>query len=255
MGDRLVTKILLTNDDGWDAPGITTLERILTEFGQVVVVAPATPQSGVGHQMTFEIPMALTEYSTNHWRLSGTPADCARVGLSQLGQDFDWVFSGINNGGNLGVDFFVSGTVAAAREATFFGARAIAISQHRLNYPEAFDWDKSKELARQVITQLMTKADFGAGQLVNVNLPDCSQRDVSAVSIVECQRDTNPLPFEYRTASKEEIANDPNFDQCDSLESDQHRSLVYCGTYNSRKRDPGKDIGVCLGGDVAITWN
>lgn len=253
-----MTRILLTNDDGWDAPGITTLEGILSEFGDVVVVAPATPQSGISHQMTFETPMALTQRSTNHWHLSGTPADCARVGLSQLGQGFDWVFSGINNGGNLGVDFFISGTVAAAREATFFGARAIAISQHRLNYPETFDWDKTKGLVRRVITQLMAKPDFGAGQLVNVNLPDCSQRDVQTVSLVECQRDTNPLPFEYRKALTEEVARDPNFGQrsnLDSIDSSQQRSLVYCGAYNSRKRDPGKDVDVCLGGDVAITWS
>ena len=125
-----MTRILLTNDDGWDAPGIAALEAVLSEFGEVVVVAPANPQSGISHQMTFEVPMALTQHSANHWHLSGTPADCARVGLSQLGLEFDWVFSGINNGGNLGIDFFISGTVAAAREATFFGARAIAISQH-----------------------------------------------------------------------------------------------------------------------------
>lgn len=250
-----MTRILLTNDDGWDAPGIAILEEILTDFGHVVVVAPATPQSGISHQMTFEVPITLTQHSTNHWHLSGTPADCARVGLSQLGQDFDWVFSGINNGGNLGVDFFVSGTVAAAREATFFGARAIAISQHRLNYPEAFNWDKSKELAKQVIRQLMAKADFEAGQMANVNLPDCSHRGVKDVRIVECDRDTNPLPFEYRNTHTEEVTNNPNFNQDENLESNQHRSLIYCGAYNSRKRDSGKDIDVCLGGDVALTWN
>ena len=252
-----MTRILLTNDDGWDAPGIAALEAVLSEFGEVVVVAPANPQSGISHQMTFEVPMALTQHSANHWHLSGTPADCARVGLSQLGQEFDWVFSGINNGGNLGIDFFISGTVAAAREATFFGARAIAISQHRLNYPEAFDWDKSKELARKVVQQLMTKPDFGAGQMANVNLPDCSHRDMNAVSIVECVQDTNPLPFEYRPADKEEVTNDPKLAQCNNLDSEgsNQRSLVYCGTYNSRKRDPGKDVDVCLGGDVAVTWS
>ncbi len=248
----------MTNDDGWDAPGIAALEEILTEFGRVTVVAPATPQSGISHQMTFEVPMALAQYATNGWHLSGTPADCARVGMSQLGQSFDWVFSGINNGGNLGVDFFISGTVAAAREATFFGAKAVAISQHRLNYPEAFDWSKSKTLARRVIEELMTKEEFKSGHLANINLPDCSHRDLEAVSIIECSRDTNPLPFEYRKAAADEIARDPNFGQrenFDHLESERRRSLVYCGIYNSRKRDAGKDIDVCLNGDVAVTWS
>ncbi len=253
-----MTSILLTNDDGWDAPGIGTLEGVLAEFGQVTVVAPATPQSGISHQMTFETPIALTQHAANRWHLSGTPADCARVGLSQLEQEFDWVFSGVNNGGNLGVDFFISGTVAAAREATFFGVRAVAISQHRLNYPEEFDWNNTKGLVRRVVQQLLAKPDFGAGQLANVNLPDCSQRDIEAVSIVECQRDTNPLPFDYRTVISEEISEDPKFGQnqnLDGIETIQQRSLVYCGAYNSRKRDAGKDIDVCLGGDVAITWS
>jgi 5'-nucleotidase len=250
-----MTKILLTNDDGWDAPGIAALKVVLAEFGQVVVVAPAKPQSGISHQMTFETPMALTEHSTHHWHVDGTPADCARVGLTQLQLDFDWVFSGINNGGNLGVDFFISGTVAAAREATYFGAKAIAISQHRLNYPQPFDWDKSKAIARRVIADLMGRADFGAGQLANVNLPDCSNRDIETVSIVQCQRDTNPLPFEYRDATQEEITGANKIDQPNDSQSKRNRSLVYCGTYNSRKRDPGKDIDVCLGGNIAVTWN
>ena len=90
--------------------------------------------------------MQLARVSDRRFHLSGTPADCAGVGLTQLGEKFYWAFSGVNNGGHLGVDFHISGTVAAAREATFFGAKAVAISQHRLIYLEAFDWDAVKPL-------------------------------------------------------------------------------------------------------------
>lgn len=235
-------KILVTNDDGYDAPGIEALVDVLNDFGDVSVVAPALPQSGVSHQMTFESPLALTQYGKQSWHLSGTPADCVRVGLTQLEIEFDWVFSGINNGGNLGVDFFVSGTVAGAREATFFGLKAVALSQHRLNFPAVFDWEGSRILARQVIQRLMEDESVKESQLINVNLPDCSNRAIDSVSVIECQRDNNPLPYDY--APVDEGADESTANQ---------RRLVYCGQYNQRKRSTGNDVDVCIGGDVSIT--
>ena len=252
-------KILLTNDDGWDAPGIATLKEVLKSFGDVTVVAPATPQSGISHQMTFEVPMALTRYADRAWHLTGTPADCTRVGMTQLDEDFDWVFSGINNGGNLGVDNFVSGTVAAAREATFFNARAVAISQHRLNFPAPFDWQKSKLLAQRVVGQLFEKSEVAPREVVSINLPDCTQRDVEEVAIVECARDSNPLPYDYQTSLNSSVQGDPNFGQrganavSQSDEALEVRQLVYRGKYNDRLRSPGSDIDVCLGGNISLT--
>lgn len=266
MENSPVPKILLTNDDGWDAPGIATLKEVLESFGEVTTVAPATPQSGISHQMTFETPMTLTQFADRDWHLTGTPSDCARVGLTQLGVKFDWVFSGINNGGNLGVDYFVSGTVAAAREATFFGVRAVAISQHRLNYPEAFDWKSSGQLARRVVESLLqanpsqpetpAPETLPPGQLISVNLPDCSHRDLSAVKIVYCQRDDNPLPYDYVASESLPTESDPNFGQrghSDDRNTIKSSHLTYCGTYNDRLREPGKDVAVCLGGDISIT--
>ena len=125
--------ILLTNDDGWGAPGLRALESVAGAFGNVWTIAPRDHMSGISHQMTFEVPMTLDEKSNQSFALSGTPADCVRVGLAQLDISFDWVLSGINKGANLGSDIFVSGTVAAAREASLFGCRAIAISQHLRN--------------------------------------------------------------------------------------------------------------------------
>ena len=235
-------KILVSNDDGWDAPGIKLLETVLEEVAEVWTVAPASPQSGISHQMTFEQPMQLTQVSDRRFHLSGTPADCTRVGLTQLGVKFDWVFSGVNNGGNLGVDFYISGTVAAAREATFFGMKAVALSQHRLNYPALFDWDAVRPLLRRVVDDLLNREGFNRGDLVNVNLPDCTNRDASKVEIVDCEMDKNPLPYDYGIPPEQTPST------ADKVSS---KTLLYRGKYNDRKRMLGRDVAVCLGGNIS----
>ena len=238
-------KILVSNDDGWDAPGIKLLESVLEEVAEVWTVAPASPQSGISHQMTFEQPMQLTRVSDRRFHLTGTPADCARVGLTQLEEEFDWVFSGVNNGGNLGVDFYISGTVAAAREATFFGAKAVAISQHRLNYPAAFDWNAVRPLLRRVVDDLLSREGFNGGDLVNVNLPDCTNRDMDKVEIVDCKLDRNPLPFDYGISSDQSLLKTGEI---------SNQTLLYCGKYNDRKRADSKDTAICMGGDVSAVF-
>ena len=240
-------KILVSNDDGWDAPGIKLLESVLAELAEVWTVAPTTPQSGVSHQMTFERPMKLTQYADRRYHLDGTPADCARVGLTQLGEDFDWVFSGVNNGGNLGVDFYVSGTVAAAREATFFGKRAVAISQHRLNYPAEFDWEAVRPLLQRVIDDVLNRTRLTEGDLVNFNLPDCTERDMRAVQIVECNLDRSPLPFDYGRQEGDYL----NGDGLKHQRAEVEQTLLYKGRYNDRRREPNKDVDICLSGNVS----
>ena len=109
-------KILLTNDDGIDAPGLEALAaaaRCLA--GEVVVVAPAEPHSGCGHRVTTDRPLAVAEIAAGWYRVSGTQADCVRLALGRLVPDAALVISGINAGGNLGADIHLSGTVAAAR--------------------------------------------------------------------------------------------------------------------------------------------
>lgn len=240
-------KILVSNDDGWDAPGIRLMETVLAELAEVWTVAPATPQSGISHQMTFERPMKLTRYADRRYHLDGTPADCTRVGLTQLGEDFDWVFSGVNNGGNLGVDFYISGTVAAAREATFFGKKAVAISQHRLNYPAEFDWEAVRPLLRRVIEDALDRAGFADGDLVNFNLPDCTERDIHSVQIVECDLDPSPLPYDYGCAEAGYLkGGDPKNDH-----AKVEQQLLYRGRYNDRQRVSNSDVDVCLSGNVS----
>ena len=122
-------RILVTNDDGWDAPGLAALKTLAGQIGDVYVLAPRDPHSYAGHRVTTDGPLVLTETGAREFTLSGTPADCVRVAIATLFPEIDWVLAGINRGGNLGADLFTSGTVAAAREAALLGRPAIAVSQ------------------------------------------------------------------------------------------------------------------------------
>ena len=122
-------KLLLTNDDGIDAPGIAALSDAVE--GEIYIAAPHVQRSECGHQVTTREPIGVVQRGERAFAVKGTPADCVRLALRGglfAGVEFDWILSGINEGGNLGVDIHISGTVAAAREATILGRRAIAFS-------------------------------------------------------------------------------------------------------------------------------
>ena len=114
-------RILLTNDDGIDAPGLEALRQAAAPLGEVVLVAPLDTLSGCSHRVTTDHPVRVHERGPGRYAIDGTPADCARVGLYGLARDAAWVLSGVNAGGNLGADVWHSGTVAAAREAVLHG--------------------------------------------------------------------------------------------------------------------------------------
>lgn len=134
-------KLLLTNDDGIDAPGLEALLDAARGVGEAVVVAPAGPQSGVSHAVTTDTAVRVAERNSGRFAVSGTPADCVRVGLHRLCPDAAWVLSGINHGGNLGADVYYSGTVAAVREAVLHGWPSVALSHYRRRGME-FDWPR-----------------------------------------------------------------------------------------------------------------
>ena len=139
--DRPDRLLVLSNDDGVHAEGLATLAGLLAPMADCLIVAPAGPQSGVGHAVTTKRPMALEQLGPKRFGLDGTPADCARVALGSraafardaLGEAAQapnlWLVAGINHGANLGMDVYISGTAAAAREAAILGFSAIAISQ------------------------------------------------------------------------------------------------------------------------------
>src|SRR4051794_4474837 len=109
-------KLLLSNDDGIDAPGLQALLKAAGTAGVPLVSAPAGPQSGCSHAVTWEAGVQIEPRGPDRYAVHGTPADCVRLGLLRLAPDAKWILSGINDGGNLGADVYYSGTVAAIRE-------------------------------------------------------------------------------------------------------------------------------------------
>ncbi|MFP6655872.1 MAG: 5'/3'-nucleotidase SurE, partial [Myxococcota bacterium] len=184
--------IVLSNDDGAEAPGLAALAEVLTPRADCLIVAPSGPQSGVGHAVTTQRPMALQELGPKRFGLDGTPADCVRVALGergafarkQLGDRAKapdcWLIAGINHGANLGMDVYISGTAAAAREAAILGFPAIAISQYVAKHRQP-DWQATVKRAAQALEVLLVRPPR-AGSFWNVNLPhpadESTQHDI-----------------------------------------------------------------------------
>ncbi|NRA95892.1 MAG: 5'/3'-nucleotidase SurE [Planctomycetes bacterium] len=221
-------RILLTNDDGIDAPGLRTLVELFAEH-EPVVVAPDRQYSACGHQATTRTPIPASRESDRRWRVSGTPVDCVRLGLSRFAPDTDVVISGINPGGNLGVDLYMSGTVAAAREAALSGRRAIALS-HYCSKGRLPDWDLARARLRPILSNLLASS-HEPSTFWNVNLPH-PEHDDPTLEVVTCDPDPQPLQIHFE---------------------EQSDGWLYAGDYHARPRTPGHDVDVCLGGQIAAS--
>ncbi len=162
-------RILISNDDGIFSPGLIALAEVAAKYGEVLVFAPDVEQSAMGHAITIQRPLRYTRTKLSNveaYRVNGTPADCVALGLYHWGKA-DLVLSGINLGSNLGNDIWSSGTVAAAKQATLLGVRALAFSM-QVNGEEP-EFETHKPAIAQVIEMLLDDADWP--MLVNVNLP------------------------------------------------------------------------------------
>lgn len=179
-------RILLTNDDGVYAPGLAALGHQLRHLGEVIVVAPATEQSGVGHSITYLTPLVPKSIHREGrhwaWAVEGSPADCVKLALAELFADdpIDLVVSGINSGLNAGINVLYSGTVAAAIEGAFFGVTSVAVSLER---DDDADFDAAAVIARNVIGQLIRHQETSGG-LFNLNIPTAATKSTSEVKIV-----------------------------------------------------------------------
>ncbi|MGD2271956.1 MAG: 5'/3'-nucleotidase SurE [Desulfobacterales bacterium] len=222
-------RIILTNDDGIDAPGLEVLFQILGGPATPVIVAPAQPQSGISHSVTTRSAITVKRLDQNRFSVGGTPADCARIALKDIVKDASWLISGINSGANLGSDVYQSGTVAAAREAAILGCPAMAVSQYIAKDCQV-DWAITKRHAQPVLHMLLEK-DTTAGHFWNVNLPHPLAADAD-VDFEFCRLDTHPHKYSYRN---------------------EGNKYVYEGTIHERPRDPGKDVAVCFGGKISIS--
>jgi 5'-nucleotidase len=167
-------RILVTNDDGINAPGLKVLERVAHQLSSDVwVVAPETNQSGASHSLTITRPLRVRQLSRRRFAIDGTPTDCVLLALQTVikGRPVDLVLSGVNHGGNLGEDVTYSGTIAAAMEATLFNVPAFALSQCcRNGHPVR--WATAEQHAPNLIDRLFTK-DWPKDLLININFPDC----------------------------------------------------------------------------------
>ena len=194
-------RILLTNDDGVFAPGLAALEQQLRHLGEVVVIAPATEQSGVGHSITFLSPLTCKSIHRKGrhwaWAVDGSPADCTKLAITELLKEnpVDLVVSGINNGLKAGINVLYSGTVAAAIEAAFFGITSIAVS---LEYNPEEDFEAAAVIARNVIGGLL-KQPRSAGQLFNLNIPTAVTLTPAELKIVPLGLDQYGRSYERRT--------------------------------------------------------
>ncbi|HTL89289.1 MAG TPA: 5'/3'-nucleotidase SurE [Leptolyngbya sp.] len=218
--------VILTNDDGIDAPGIRSLLQAVAGAG--ILVAPNDHYSGCGHQVTTTQPIRVEQRTDREFAIGGTPADCSRIALNYLFPDTKLVLSGINAGGNLGVDAYISGTIAAVREAAFYRIPGVAISQYKKG-KIPIDWDRAAHLTTKVLSHLADRHQPGC--YWNVNLPYV-ETDAPDPEIIFCKACTQPLPSDFR------------------IEGD---AFYYCGSYAARKRDRGADVDVCLSGNIAIT--
>lgn len=260
-------RILLTNDDGYDAPGLAALYQAARLLGidQIDVVAPAVMHSGKGHTVSDKVRCRreMLDDIGQVIAVEGTPADCVRAALALPGrQRPDWVIAGINRGGNLGVDVYYSGTVAASREAVIHGVPAIALSQV-VRRPREVNWNRSATTAAAVLANLILPGkpipdtldaplhatvaqalrdpeyaglDDRQPPFWNVNLPHPAEGEVIDQARV-VRISTDPLTTKFRHTTDD--------DGCEYLED--------VGDYHQRPFDDGTDVSVAFSGAISIS--
>jgi 5'-nucleotidase len=178
-------KILVTNDDGIQAEGIRCLTAALASVAEVFVFAPDSQRSACGHGITVTVPIEVNKYdmpdATRAWSVSGTPADCVKLGLRilrDLDIHVDYVFSGINHGSNLGTDTLYSGTVSGAIEGVINGLPSFAVSVNSRN-PDHFQ--TGCEIALKTLETAAGKLDEKT--VLNINLPDVPMDELKGIRV------------------------------------------------------------------------
>ena len=175
--------ILLTNDDGINGEGLIRLKDVLSEIEDInlTVIAPDSERSASSHCITIFNPLILKEIDEKTFTLNGTPADCVKIALDGfLKEKIDLVVSGINNGPNMGIDTFYSGTVGAAREACFHSIPAIAISMDGYSHEKEFDTATHYSL---IIIRKLMQNKLPNDILLNVNIPNIKKNLVKGIKI------------------------------------------------------------------------
>lgn len=192
--------IFVSNDDGFDAPGLESLVRVAREFGDVKVVAPENPMSGVGHSVTSREPLRIKmierEDGYERYACSGTPVDCVKLGEQTiLKRKPDLMVSGINHGSNAAVNIFYSGTMAAALESAIGGVPSIGFSL--MNFRLDADFSICDAYVRTIIQKVMEKG-MPRGICLNVNIPSIPQEEIRGIKICRQARSKWVEDYEKR---------------------------------------------------------
>lgn len=230
------TRILVSNDDGVEAPGIKVLEEIArTLSDDVWVVAPESEQSAVAHSLTIRRPLRIKKLSERRYCVDGTPTDSVLLGVRQLLADKkpDLILSGINRGSNMGDDVSYSGTVAAAIEGALLGIPSIALSQHIIR-DEPVKWDTARHWAPDIIRRLVASG-WPENVLININFPDLPADQVTGVAVA--------------SQGKRKIGDE-------LVERIDPRGQPYYWIGGQRLEDPGRagtDLEAVYRGQVAVT--
>jgi 5'-nucleotidase len=179
-------KILLSNDDGVNAPGLRTLHKELTSSYHSTVIAPLEERSTTGHSLSLDRPLRLEKLETNIYGCSGFPADCVLMGLGHVMRENrpDVVVSGINRGANLAQDLYYSGTIAAAREAAFHDVPAIAVSLVFESMNDPARYDTAALFIRSCIELNIHKA-CPKLTVLNVNVPNVDMKQIKGCKLTE----------------------------------------------------------------------
>ncbi|RDU96688.1 5'/3'-nucleotidase SurE [Trinickia dinghuensis] len=204
----ILDRILLTNDDGYDAPGLAVLEKVAATLAREIwIVAPAEDQSGTSHSISLHQPLRVHRKGERRFAVRGTPGDCVAVAIGRLMGDKlpDLVLSGINRGANLGTETVFSGTVGAAMTSMLLGVRAIALSQ-AFKDRDAVPWEAALTHAPNAIRRLVAQG-WDNDACLNVNFPARSAQDVGELKAtsqgagllqgVEVVSRTDPRDIDY----------------------------------------------------------
>ncbi len=232
--------ILITNDDGYKAPGLAAAYEAVRKLGSVSVVAPTSERSACSHMITLRRP--ITVERLNHppfgkiYAVDGTPADCVRLAFTELVPSrIDLVVSGINSGANAGVDTFYSGTIAGAREGAILGIPAIALSQ-ALRRDVEIDWPTASAVAGQIVGNLIEQA-LPERAIWNVNLPapipPNPMDHIHRVSVA-----THPMPMRFKRTERED---------------GRILEFEYGASYWARDESGPNDYSVIRDGGISIT--
>ncbi|HEX7219939.1 MAG TPA: 5'/3'-nucleotidase SurE [Burkholderiales bacterium] len=196
-------KILVSNDDGYFAPGITLLAEALRQLGEVTVVAPERDRSGASNSLTLDRPLTVRRAPNGYFSVNGTPTDCVHIAVTGL-LDFtpDLIVSGVNLGANMGDDTIYSGTVAAAAEGYLLGIPSVAVS---LTSKTGQHFDSAIGIALQIVERLRA-SPIREPVLLNVNVPDVAPAELGGIEVTRLGRRHKAEPVVKLTTPRGETA-------------------------------------------------